>query len=203
MSDNQFEIEISLIQRVANNDACAMVELEGLIKSPLERIIRRRLDRRLQGRIDPIDIVQEAILEVIKRAQEYVKNPSMPLFLWIRFLTIQCLATYHRKHLHTGKRDVARDVPIDGRASPPVQGHLTSPTRAARRSEMQERVRRAIISMDEIDREVLILRHFEELSNAEVAEILGLRTSTASARYIAAMKRLRVILDGEVSLLED
>ena len=167
--------------------------------------IQLRLDRRLQGRVDLSDVLQETYFDVAKRAGDYVKSPAMPPFLWLRFLTIQRLMILHRKHLGADARDVGREVSLYTGPAPQatsvslaamLMGRLTSPTRAARRAEMQLRLQEALNSMDPTDREVLTLRHFEELSNSEVAEILGIKQTAASNRYVRALKRLKEILSG-------
>jgi RNA polymerase sigma-70 factor (ECF subfamily) len=123
--------------------------------------------------------------------------------LWLRFLTLQKLLELHRHHLGAQARDVGREVYLYQGALPETSsaalaaqllGHLTQPSQAAIRAEMKIRLQDALNSMDAVDREVLALRHFEHLSNAETAQTLGIRTSAASKRYIRALKKLRAIL---------
>ncbi len=124
----------------------------------------------------------------------------MPAFLWLRWITGQKLMELHRKHLGAQMRDAGREVSLHGGALPPASsisiaamllGHITSPTRAAGRAEMQVRLQDVLNSMDPIDREILTLRHFEELGNSETAQVLGISKSTASSRYIRAVMRLK------------
>ncbi len=158
------------------------------------------MDRRLQGRLDPSDVLQDAYLDVAKRAGEYRANPAMPVFLWLRFITGQKLMALHRKHLGAQMRNAGQEVSLHGGALPPASsisiaamllGRITSPTRAARRAEMQVRLQDVLNSMEPVDREVLTLRHFEELGNSEAAQILGISKSAASSRYIRAVMRLK------------
>jgi RNA polymerase sigma-70 factor (ECF subfamily) len=174
-------------------------------------MVRLRLDRRLQGRVDPSDVLQEAHIAVTKRAREYLADPSMPAFLWLRWITGEQLVTMHRKHLGAQIRDANLEVSLHRGVMPQATsvslaelllGRLTSPTRAARRAEMQVRLQDVLNTMDPIDREVLSLRHFEELSNGETAQVLGLTKSAASNRYMRALLRLKETLTGMPGFLE-
>ena len=178
----------------------------------LRRMVRLRLDRRLQGRIDPSDVLQDAYLDVAKRTGEYVANPSVPVFLWLRLITGQRLMALHRQHLGAQMRDAGQEVSLYRGALPHATsvslaalllGRLTSPTQAAQRAEMQIRLQEVINAMDPIDREVLTLRHFEELSNVETAQVLGIQKSAASNRYLRALKRLKDTLASMPGLLDN
>jgi RNA polymerase sigma-70 factor (ECF subfamily) len=169
----------------------------------LRRMVRLRMDHRLQGRVDASDVIQEAFLEAMTRYPEYERNPSMPPFLWLRFITGQKLLVLHRRHLGAQARDAGREVSLYRGALPEATsaalaaqlvGHRSSPSEAAMRAEMKVRVQEALNSMEPLDREALTLRHFEQLSNAETAEVLGIDQSAASKRFIRAVKRLKEIL---------
>lgn len=169
----------------------------------LHRMIEVRLDRRVAGRVDASDVLQEAFLEAARRMDEYLANPPMPLFLWLRFLTGQRLLAIHRQHLGAQKRDPRQEVALDNAAMPKADsaslsvqlaGRLTTPSLAAMRLEMQERLAKLLGEMDPLDREILALRHFEELSNQESAEELGITAAAASKRYIRALERLREVV---------
>jgi RNA polymerase sigma-70 factor (ECF subfamily) len=186
-------------------DERGLVEMFEQNRARLRRMIRLRLDRRLQGRVDPSDVLQEAHLEVATRAKEYLADPTMPAFLWLRFITGQRLLATHRKHLGTQMRDADQEVSLHRGTLPQATsvslaelllGRLTSPTLAARRAELQVRLQDVLNLMDPVDREVLTLCHFEELSNGEVAKVLGLTKSAASNRYIRALLRLKETLAG-------
>jgi RNA polymerase sigma-70 factor (ECF subfamily) len=192
-----------LLSRADGGDAAALAALFDRHRDRLRRMVRLRLDRRLQGRVDPSDVLQEAYLDVAQRAPEYLAERRLPFFLWLRLLTGQRLLMIHRRHLGAQMRDAGLEVslhrgpfPQASSASLAAQllGRLTSPTQAAVRAEMQVRLQEALNSMDPLDREILVLRHFEELSNTDTAAILGIQKSAASNRYIRALKRLKDIL---------
>jgi len=168
-------------------------------------MVRLRLDRRLQGRLDPSDVLQEAYLDFARRLPDYVQKPDMPFYLWLRFLTGQRLIDLHRQHLGAQMRNAGQEVSLYRGALPQASsaslaaqllGRLTSASRAAIRAETQIRVQEALNRMDAVDREVLALRHFELLTNDETAEVLGIKKSAASNRYIRALRRLKEILGG-------
>jgi RNA polymerase sigma-70 factor (ECF subfamily) len=194
-----------LLQRAAAGDQQAVNELFQRHRDRLRAMVRLRLNRRLQGRVDPSDVLQEAYLEICKGFAEYVRAPVMPFFLWLRHITGQKLIVIHRQHLGAQMRDADREVSLYRGALPQASsaslaaqllGRMTAASQAAVRAELQIRVQEALNSMDAIDREVLALRHFEMLSNAEAAEVLGLKKSAASNRYIRALERLKDILSG-------
>jgi RNA polymerase sigma-70 factor (ECF subfamily) len=169
----------------------------------LLRVVRLRMDRRLQGRIDPADVLQETFLDVQARLPEYLQQPDLPFFLWLRFLTGQRLQLIHRHHLGAQMRDAGREVSLHRGAMPQATsvslaaqllGRFTSVTQAVQRAEMQLILQDAINAMDPMDREILALRHFEELSNEETAQVLGIKASAASSRHVRALKRLRDVL---------
>jgi RNA polymerase sigma-70 factor, ECF subfamily len=199
MSSDSSETE-ALIRRVEGGDERALSDLFARYRDRLRRMVKLRMDRRLQGRLDASDVLQEAFLDVARRAGEYRTDPKMPVFLWLRLITGQRLMALHRKHLGAQMRDAAQEVSLHRGALPPASsisiaamllGRITSPTRAASRAEMQVRLQDVLNSMDPIDREILTLRHFEELGNRETAQVLGITKSAASSRYIRAVMRLK------------
>jgi len=198
-------VDEDLLRRAAGGDQDALAKLFGGYRERLKRMVRLRLDRRLQGRVDASDVLQEAYLDLAKRAPEFLAQRKMPFFLWLRLLTGQRLLAIHRQHLGARMRDAGMEVALQHGAMPHASsaslaaqllGRLTSPSQAAMRAEIQLRLQDALNSMDAIDREILTLRHFEELSNNEAAEVLGLQKAAASNRYVRALRRLRAILDG-------
>ena len=204
MSSDSGETE-ALIRRVEGGDEAALCELFARYRDRLRRMVKLRMDRRLQGRLDASDVLQEAYLDVAKRAAEYRESPKMPVFLWLRLITGQRLMALHRQHLGAQMRNVGQEVSLHRGALPPASsisiaamllGRITSPTRAARRAEMQERLQDILNAMDPIDREILTLRHFEEMGNGETAQVLGISKSAASSRYIRAVMRLKKELAG-------
>lgn len=169
----------------------------------LRRMVELRLDGRLKGRVDPSDVVQEACLEASTRYAKYQLNPTMPIFLWLRFLTGQKLLQFHRRHLGVQARDVRRDVPIPGDVCPQASSaelaaeflaHGTTPSEGAIRAESRANVQAALERMEPADREVLALRHFEQLTIAETAEVLGIKLSATKMRYRRALERLNISL---------
>ncbi len=169
----------------------------------LRRMIRLRMDRRLQGRVDASDVIQEAYVEATQRFDAYQENPEVEPFIWLRFLTGQKLIQLQRKHLGAKVRDANREVSIYRGAIPEATsaalaaqliGKQTSPTQAVARAEAKMQVQDALNDMDEIDREVLALRHFEQLSNVETATVLGVSQEASYKRYVRALKRLKDVL---------
>lgn len=192
-----------LIERAGQGDQSMFGELLDRYRDRLRRMVKLRLDRRLQGRIDASDVIQEAYLEAATRLAEYVRNPTMPFFIWLRFITGQRLTMLHRHHLGIQTRDASREVSLHRGALPEATsaalaaqlvGRLTSPSIAAVRAEMKIRLQEALNTMDPIDREVLALRHFEQLTNVETAEVLEIKPTAANNRYMRALERLKTIL---------
>jgi RNA polymerase sigma-70 factor (ECF subfamily) len=182
-----------------------MGELFAQFRDRLRVMVRLRMDRRLQGRVDPSDVLQEAFFEASQRIGDYFEKQPMPFFLWLRFLTAQRLLNVHRRHLGAKMRAANEEVSIYRGAIPEATsvslaaqllGRLTSPDHAAMRAELQLQLQEALNRMDPIDREVLTLRHFEELNNNEVAQVLGISKTAASNRYVRALGRLREALEG-------
>jgi RNA polymerase sigma-70 factor (ECF subfamily) len=211
MSSDSNETE-ALIRRLEEGDERALSELFARYRDRLRRMVKLRMDRRLQGRLDASDVLQEAYLDVAHRAAEYRANPMLPVFLWLRLITGQRLIALHRKHLGAQMRDAGHEVSLHRGALPPASsisiaamllGRITSPTRAARRAELQVRLQDVLNSMDPVDREILTLRHFEELGNGETAQVLGISKSAASSRYIRAVMRLKKELASMPGFFED
>jgi RNA polymerase sigma-70 factor (ECF subfamily) len=178
----------------------------------LRRMVALRLDPRLHGRIDPSDVIQETFLEAATRLAEYLLKPTMPFFLWLRFLAGQKVVTLHRHHLGRQMRDAGREIPLyRGRGpdapSAVLAAHLLGrearPSEAAIRAELQRHLQEALNRMDPVDREVLALRHFEQLSLEETAQVLGITESGACRRHLRALKRLKEILSDQPGGLGD
>jgi len=180
-----------------------LTELFERHRQRLRLMVHLRLDRRVQARVDSSDVLQEAFLEAAQRYERYQANPTMPPFLWLRFLVGQRLILMHRQHLGVKARAAGREVSLFHGSLPQANseslaaqllGKLSSPSQAAMRSELQVRLQEALNSMDEFEREVLVLRHFEQLSNVETAQVLGIQEPAASQRYVRALRRLRDML---------
>jgi RNA polymerase sigma-70 factor, ECF subfamily len=201
----------SLIRRAGGGDETALAELFGQYRKRLRQMVRLRLDRRLQGRVDPSDVLQEAYLDVAEQLPHYLGKPEMPFFLWLRLVAGQRLIRIHRQHLGAAMRDAGREVSLYRGALPQASsvslaaqllGRFTSASQAIVRAEVQVQLQAALNGMEPLDREIIALRHFEELSNAEAAEVLGLQVSAASKRYIRALKRLQSVLQNVPGLLD-
>jgi RNA polymerase sigma-70 factor, ECF subfamily len=212
MDDSVGDDTSLLFRRALAGDESALASLFDGHRERLRRMIRLRLDRRLSGRVDSSDVLQEAYLEVRKRIAEYARDTAaLPFPLWLRLMAGQKLTDIHRFHLGTQMRDAGQEVSLHRGPFPQASsislaaqllGRLTSASKAAIRAEHKLIVQEALNGMDPIDREVLTLRHFEHLSNDETALVLGLSKSAASNRYIRALKRLKEILSSIPGLKE-
>lgn len=161
----------------------------------LQRMVQFRLDPRLIGRIDSEDVLQETFIEAGKRLKAF-RDDDKPFLVWIRLITQQTMIDLHRKHLGAKMRTAGKEVaaPQSGTLSGLFVGHITSPSRAMMREEVRAKIEGALQEMDEIDREVLMLRHFEDLSNKDAATVLGIQENAASNRYVRALGRLKGFL---------
>jgi RNA polymerase sigma-70 factor (ECF subfamily) len=191
-----------LMNRLRQGDQQALAELFAVYQDPLRRMVELRLDHRLGGRVSPSDVVQDAYLDALQRLPHFLDKPDMPFLAWLRLIAGQRLVDVHRHHLGAQMRAAGKEVPLHqrspGATSVNLARHLvanyTSPSQAAQRNELFERLEDALNRMDPTDREVLALRHFEDLSNNEVAEVLGIEKAAASKRYVRALARLKDIL---------
>jgi RNA polymerase sigma-70 factor (ECF subfamily) len=203
LMDNNSAESVDLIERARAGDREALNALLSRHRDRLRRMVEIRLDTRLQARLDASDVVQEAFVEVAERLQEYLRDPKLPLFLWLRLIVGERLMRLHRHHLGTQMRDAGREVSLYRGALPAAAsaalaaqllGRHTSPTQAVMRAERILRVQEALNTLNPMDREMLSLRHFEELTAAEAARVLGIEESAAAKRYFRALKRLKEIL---------
>jgi RNA polymerase sigma-70 factor (ECF subfamily) len=164
----------------------------------LQRFIELRLDPRLRARLDPADVVQEAQMQAVRRLPRYLEQPALPFRLWLRQLALDRLLNLRRDHAGAARRSVDREVTLpEGSAAEFARQLLapgSTPSQHLSRQELARRVREAMSQLPEPDREVLLLRHFEGLSNPEVAALLGLSPGAVSKRYGRAVLRLHDIL---------
>ena len=197
------EHERELIERVVKGDQDALAELFSRNRDRLWRMVNFRMDPRLHGRVDADDILQEAWMSAVQRIDHFLADASRSIFVWFRLITSQTMIDVHRRHIGTQKRNAAMEFSINrGWSSESTSfslsfhllGHLTSPTQAALREELAEQLKTALSGMNEVDREVLALRHFEQLSNRETAQILNISDQAASDRYMKALSRLKGVL---------
>ncbi len=197
MADTVQEPEFALLLESKEE---ALAALFSRYEERLCRMVVFRIDTRLRGRIDPCDILQESYLNAAQRLSGYLQAPAAPVFIWLRGVTEQTMINVHRRHLgaklrnaslevslHCGGHGLATSISLASR----LAADITSPSQAAVRKEMLTELRQAFDEMDPIDREVLALRHFEGLSNVEVAAILELQPTAASNRYVRALRRLK------------
>jgi RNA polymerase sigma-70 factor (ECF subfamily) len=192
----------ALLDRLRANDDRVLGELFMLYRERLWRMLVVRLDHRLASRVAPDDVLQETFLDVARRIGEYLADPAVPFYVWLRFLAVQRMQMIQRAHFGAQMRDVNREVSLPAGETPTASAesmagqlvsHLTSPSQAAIRHELQARLRAALDEMEPLDREVLALRHFEELGNNEVAQVLGISREAASKRHVRALQRLKEI----------
>jgi RNA polymerase sigma-70 factor (ECF subfamily) len=192
-----------LLQLAEQGDQEALGRIFERYHDRLLRIVTFRIDRRVAVRIDPADVVQESYMEALARLPEYLRDPPLPLFVWLRFLTLQRLAMLHRHHLGVQARAANREISLQqpiaaGATSAQLAARLlgedTSPSQAAVEAERRARLQQVLDQMDEVDREILTLRHFEQLTNLETAQVLGLKPTAASNRYVRAIRRLKELL---------
>jgi RNA polymerase sigma-70 factor (ECF subfamily) len=200
------------LERAAAGDAEGWRQLLARHHDRLRRMVAVRMDPRLHGRVDPSDVLQEAYLDAAVHLPDYVKAPAVPFFLWLRLLAGSRLSKLHLRHLGRQRRDAAREVSIDRPMVPEASsaalaaqllGRGSRPSEAAVRAELKARLVGALEQLDPLDREVLALRHFEQLTTAESAGVLGVSESAAAKRYVRAIMRLRALLRDRPGGLED
>jgi RNA polymerase sigma-70 factor (ECF subfamily) len=193
-----------LLSGARGGDADAVNRLLEKHREALRRMIDMRLDRRIRQRVDASDVVQEVLVDAHRRINDYLSNPAMPFHLWLRQMAQDRLIDAHRRHRDAARRSLDREQPLviagtDDRSTIELAAQLwdreLTPAAAATVRELQQRFAAAVEQLEEQDREVVLMRHFEQLSNSEVAEALGLTPPAASMRYLRAMRRLRELLD--------
>jgi RNA polymerase sigma-70 factor (ECF subfamily) len=191
------------IEQLRGGNRHALAALFEQHRERLRRMVELRLDPRLRARLDASDVVQEAFLDVARDLDSYLADPNLPPLLWLRLHVGRRLTTLHRQHLGTRMRNAGLEISLYQGAVPEASsaalasmllGRHTSPTQAAQRAERMLRVQEALNSLDPIDREVLALRHFEQLGRAEAAQVLGISQETGAKRYFRALKRLKDVL---------
>lgn len=194
---------INPIGRLQAGNHAALAELFAEHRGRLRRMVELRLDARLRTRLDASDVLQEAFLDVSRDLDAYLADPKLPPLLWLRLHVGRRLTTLHRQHLGTRMRDAGQEISLYRGASPEASsaalasmllGRQTSPSQAAQRAERLLRVQKSLNQLDPIDREVLALRHFEQLGRAETAQVLGITQEAAAKRYFRALKRLKEVL---------
>jgi RNA polymerase sigma-70 factor (ECF subfamily) len=195
-----------LIARVASGDGTARQQLLARHRARLRHMIAVRLDRRLAARVDPSDVVQEALADAARKLTAYVRDRPLPFYPWLRRLAWERLVKIHRRHLHTHRRSARREEPgvlnlPDESAAELAQRLVSSgssPSRQLLRAEMRQRVREALAALGERDREVLVLRYLEQLSTREIAAVLEISEGAVKVRHLRALERLRRLLGDDL-----
>ncbi len=198
-----------ILRQLGDDREEALARFFSEVRDRLARVVAFRLDYRLSGRVSESDVIQDTFVRAAQRIDSYLEKPDMPFFVWLRLEASQRLHEIHRQHFGAEKRDVRREVnmtqkPAGNATSLALAAHLvaqmTSASQIIERAEQINRLERTLSELNELDREVIALRHFEEMSNIETAEILKIEPAAASKRYIRALKRLKEIME---SLQED
>jgi RNA polymerase sigma-70 factor (ECF subfamily) len=199
-----------LVERAGRGDDAAWHQLLIQHRDRLRRMVAAHLDRRVATRVDPSDIVQEALFDAHRDLSDYLRRRPLPLYPWLRQLTWERLLKWHRAHIAVQKRSVgreeARDLTFSEESAVQLSHRLiaagTSPSRCLIREELRQRVRAALEAASPRDREILVMRHLEEMSAAEIAAALGITERAAKARHTRALERLRGALGEESSQRE-
>jgi len=196
-----------LLALARGGDSQAVNQLLDRHREALRRLVELRMDRALRRRVDASDVVQEVLVEANRRLRDYLAESSpMPFHLWLRHMAQDRLIDAHRRHRVAQRRSLDREQPLNApggidQSTIELAGQLCdpqlTPSAAATWQETLRRFQEAVERLDDIDREIILMRHFEKLSNQEAAEVLGLTSAAASMRYLRAVRRLRVLLGGE------
>lgn len=199
------ETTAELLVSAKQGKADAVEQLLTRYRESLKRMVDMRLDKRLTQRVDVSDVVQDVLIEAHRRLQGYLENPVMPFHLWIRQIAYDRLIDAHRRHRGSAKRSVDREQRLGVHGKPDessieLAGQLLdpelTPAAQATQRELAQQVTVCIAQLDSNDQEILMMRHYEFLSNQEVATILGLTEPAASMRYLRALKRLKAVIQG-------
>lgn len=204
--ENNVDDDILFLRENSVNDReeKGIATIFSKFRPQLERVVEFRMDSRVRSRIDANDVLQETFIDVKARYRSFIESPGVSLFVWFRQLTLQVLIEFQRRHFRqkrTVQKEVRLNVPQVDQSDTSqliareLVGHLTSPSQAAIKAEELEQLNKALESMSETDREILALRHFEQLSNNEVAEIIGIKPAAASNRYVRAITKLGEIME--------
>ena len=194
-----------LLTNIRDGDSAAVNQLLERHRSAVRQMIDLRMDRVLKRRVDASDIVQEVLIEANRRLQTYLENPVLPFHVWIRQMAKDRLIDAHRRHRQTARRSMDREQPLVAAANDQssidllnqLRDQELTPAAAATWHELQRRFEQACGRLDDQDQEIVLMRHFEHMSNSDAAAALELTPQAASMRYLRAMRRLRTLLDGD------
>lgn len=194
-----------LLKQALDGDDNAVNQLMDRHRNSLRQLVRMRLDQKIQKRVDVSDVVQDVLVEANRRLQRYLNDPIMPFHLWLRQIAKDRIIDAHRRHRVSAKRSIDREQQLVApRGYDQSSIHLASllgddqltPAAAALQKEMARKVEAAVSQLNEKDCEIVVMRHYEHLSNQEIGQILGLTEPAASMRYLRAIRRLKTILQG-------
>jgi RNA polymerase sigma-70 factor (ECF subfamily) len=177
----------------------ALAEAFEHFRPRLRRMVDLRMDTRLAGRVDASDVVQETYMDAAKQLRLYLARPEVSVFVWLRRLAWERMLSMSRRHLEAQKRDIHRELSLPEESSILLAKSLLegeSPSEKMALEELRDEVRRAVARLPETDREAILLRHFEGLTNKEIAEALGISEPAATMRYGRALLRLKGLLSG-------
>jgi RNA polymerase sigma-70 factor (ECF subfamily) len=193
------EVE-DLLRRAGHDDGAACQQLLARHRARLRQMVAVRLDRRLAARVDPSDVVQEALADAARKLPDYLRQRPLPFYPWLRRLAWERLIKLHQRHIYAGRRSVTREeaAALPDESALELAQRLaapgTSPSNQVLRRELHARVRDALARLAERDREVLVLRYLEQLSTAETAAVLGVTPGAVKVRHLRALERLRGLL---------
>jgi RNA polymerase sigma-70 factor, ECF subfamily len=198
MSANPDETR-TLLERVKNGDASAFEELFKRHRAQLHKAIAMRMDRRVAARVDASDVLQETYMEAVKRFPSYLQQEKMPFSLWLLWIAREKVLGLHRRHLGAAKRSAQHEVPlmpVDSSAElvSALIGQLPSPSQELAKAELAEQLRQAMERLDDDDRDLIIWRHFEQLSTRDMAMLLNITEAAANKRCLRAVEQLRKFL---------
>ena len=206
------EVTAELLNNVRDGQAVAVEELMDRHRNSLRRMIHLRLDQRLMQRMDVSDVIQDVLIEANRRLTDYLSDPVMPFHLWIRQIAKDRIIDAHRRHRVSAKRSIDREQPQPGKGpfdqstielANQFRDQALTPAAAATQRELAQQIESAVQLLRENDREIILMRHYEQLNNQEIAQSLGLTEPAASMRYLRALKRLREIIEGMPALQKD
>ena len=195
--------ELLLVKAAVQGDSVAWRQLLALHEPRLRNMIQARMDPRLRRRLDVVDVLQEVYVAAAQSLEQYHRQPDVPLYLWLRGVARHKMLALHRDHLGAQMRDPRREMVAGGHLQASsinlaemLAASDTRPSGKVQRDERKQKLIEALEQLEPTDREVLALRHFEQLSNAQTAEVLGIDISAASKRYRRALQRLAALLSG-------
>ena len=206
------EVTVELLNNVRDGKAVAVEKLMDRHRNSLRRMIQLRLDQRLMQRMDVSDVIQDVLIEANRRLTDYLNNPVIPFHLWIRQIAKDRIIDAHRRHRVSAKRSIDREQPQPGKGpfdqssielANQFRDKALTPAAAATQRELAQQIEAAVQMLRDNDREIILMRHYEQLNNQEIAQSLGLTEPAASMRYLRALKRLREIIEGMPALQKD